>query len=168
MTSINAVSLRRMRPEDALTFADWAQDPAFCREAEWNTSLSRDDHVSFWRVLIENPPTLLLRLSAVMNGELIGYVDLHGEEEHGRELGFTIGDSTRWGLGLGRKAALAGLDYGFNQMGLTEIWAESASANTRSVRILKRIGMDEIEQGAAVNYLGQQSFYRRFKCSSPG
>jgi hypothetical protein len=68
----------------------------------------------------------------------------------------------QWGQGLGTQAALAGLEYGFKQLGLHEIWAEALDANVASVRVLQRIGMTEVEPGGPGVYLGCSTSFRRF------
>ena len=46
-----------------------------------------------------------------------------------------------WGQGYASEAALAGLDFGFSQLGLTEIVSFTSTVNTRSMRVMERIGM---------------------------
>src|SRR5699024_12083965 len=58
--------------------------------------------------MTETPDPTLLRMTAVVDGEVVGYVDLHGDSDDESELGFAIGDSKRWGKGLGMAAAAAG------------------------------------------------------------
>ena len=57
--------------------------------------------------MTESPPADLIRLGAVHHGILVGYVDLHGDEPHRRELGFAIDGRSRWGRGLGHLTAAA-------------------------------------------------------------
>ena len=46
-----------------------------------------------------------------------------------------------WGRGYATEAARAALDYGFEQLGLTEIVALTVPANQRSRRVMERLGM---------------------------
>ena len=46
-----------------------------------------------------------------------------------------------WGKGIASEAAKASLDYGFRKLGLQRIVSFTASANCRSVAVMKRIGM---------------------------
>ena len=98
----------------------------------------------------------------IYEGLLVGYVDLQGDDPHRRELGFAIGERSRWSRGLGRRAGAAGLDYGFDQLGLQEIWAEALDANQRSVRILQRLGLVETCRGDDGVFLDQPTYHRRF------
>ena len=168
LLDVLAVELHPLQPADAHLVASWALDPRFRAAAEW-TERPLAEHVAFQSRLIADPPADLVRLGAFHRGEPIGYVVLQGAEPLRRELGFVIGDSRRWGLGLGRQAARAGLDYAFAAMGLTEVWAEALAANVASVRILQGLGMTELEPGERGTYLGRLSRFRRFAihASSP-
>jgi RimJ/RimL family protein N-acetyltransferase len=46
-----------------------------------------------------------------------------------------------WGHGLAPEAARASLAYGFEQLGLDEIVAMTATPNRRSMRVMEKIGM---------------------------
>jgi RimJ/RimL family protein N-acetyltransferase len=156
------IRLRPLEPPDAVTLARWSLDERFRAAAEWSPGLPLAEHEAFQSRLIAEPPEELLRLGVVHDEELVGYVDLHGAEPARRELGFAIGDSRRWGKGLGRQAAQAGLDHGFTRMALSEIWAEAWATNTASVRILQGLGMTELTPGDQGEYQGEPTYYRRF------
>lgn len=141
--SMVAVTLRPLVPDDAQTIAAWGRDPEFRRAAHWSEQGTHRDRVSRLRALIEDPPSDLLRLGVQHGSLLVGYVDLHGARNDERELGFVVGDRSRWGRGLGFAAASAACAYGFEELRLTSITAEVAAANRRSVEILHRLGMRE-------------------------
>ena len=46
-----------------------------------------------------------------------------------------------WGRGYATEAARTALDYGFGELGLTEIVAVTVPANLRSRRVMERLGM---------------------------
>jgi RimJ/RimL family protein N-acetyltransferase len=50
-----------------------------------------------------------------------------------------------WGQGYATEAANAALAFGFSQLGLTEIVAFTVPANTRSRRVMERLGMTRDE-----------------------
>lgn len=164
--SAKPVVLRPLQLHDADVFAAWGADSEFCREADWTPGLPYTERRRFHQALIQSPPTQLLRLGATHEGLLVGYIDLHGDEPHRRELGFVIGERRRWGKGLGRLAGAAGLDYGFGHLGLQEIWAEALDANQRSVRILERLGLGETGMGEDSVYMEQRTHYRRFSITA--
>ncbi|BDZ64387.1 GNAT family N-acetyltransferase [Agromyces mangrovi Wang et al. 2018] len=160
------LELRPLEAADAETLASWAVDPVFCAHAGWRVRTSPDDAVLWWREAIAAPDPLLIRLLALHDGEAVGYVDLHGDADDARELGFLIGPSARWHRGLGTAAASAGLAHGFRVLGLARIWAEAVQANVHSVRVLRRVGMRETGAGGAEDFLGTSSRYRRFELTS--
>lgn len=160
--SAPGIRLRPLDLDDAPVLAAWAEDRQFCREAEWSLALDQDGYLDFWRRSIELPPADLVRLGVLSGPDLVGYVDLHGAEPGRRELGFVIGVRDRWGQGLGLQAARAARDHAFQVLGVGEVWAEAMDANTRSVRVLRRLGMQETGRGEAGQFLGQPTFYRRF------
>ena len=49
-----------------------------------------------------------------------------------------------WGAGLATEAARACLDHGFQTLGLSEIFSFTALLNTRSERVMQRIGMTKL------------------------
>lgn len=72
-----------MRPlinDDAVIIAGCGADEAFCRAAGWTVGLSHEAHVRFQERLIGHPPPDLVRLAVQADGELVGYLDLQGEE----------------------------------------------------------------------------------------
>src|SRR5690625_7638379 len=60
-------------------------------------------------------------------------------------------------------AAAAGLAYGFDELGLSSIWAEALEANVASVRILQRLGMVDIGRGAEEPFAGVPSVYHQYR-----
>lgn len=159
------LELRPLVASDAETLASWATDPLFCAHAGWKLRSTVEGAIPWWHDAITAPDPLLTRLMAVGSEEPIGYVDLHGDADDVRELGFVVGPSSRWHQGLGTAAARAGLSYGFTTLGLSAIWAEAVEANASSVRILRRMGMTETGAGSAEAFLGAPSRYVRFSLS---
>lgn len=151
-----------MRLTDAEVIAGWAADLQFCRAAGWTLDLPPSEHLWFQRDSVLLPRPDLIRMAAMSQGTLVGYVDLAGRDPHRRELGFLIGPLSSWGHGLGSQAAAAGLAYGFDALGLKEIWAEALDTNVRSVRILHRLGLTETGRGGMSTYLDQDSAYLQF------
>jgi 3-dehydroquinate dehydratase/shikimate dehydrogenase len=51
-----------------------------------------------------------------------------------------------WGKGYAEEAARACLDYGFNKLGLKEIVSFTSVLNTRSMNVMKKIGMKYVKE----------------------
>jgi RimJ/RimL family protein N-acetyltransferase len=160
------IRLRSLSSDDAEVIAAWGTDAGFCRAAGWSVGRPLGEYRAFQRDLVAQPPPDLIRLGAVFDRRLVGYVDLHGTEPGRRELGYVIGERRQWRRGLGRAAAEAGLRFGFATLGLTQIWAEALDANLASVRILQRLGMHETGTGDSGIYLGTSTYYRQFAIGS--
>ncbi|MFK4083587.1 GNAT family N-acetyltransferase [Kribbella sp. NPDC020789] len=150
--------LRPLQPSDIATYADWGADRVFCLHAGWTLDLPRSAHEARWQRIIDDPP--LVRLAAVRDEEVVGYVDLHGTE-----LGYAVGPSTRWGQGLGGVIARMGLEHAFNVLGLEWVDAEAAETNQASLRILQSLGMTETDQRGEDVYLGAPTPTRCFRIS---
>lgn len=75
-------------------------------------------------------------------GEIIGAAGLIPLERKGPEieLGYHL-TPDQWGRGYATEAAIASLDYGFNEAGLRQIVAVYDPANEKSAAVLKRAGM---------------------------
>ena len=73
--------------------------------------------------------------------EVVGLIGLHAwQHDHRRaELGYDMAVS-RWGQGIASEAARAVIDYGFTEMKLHRIQAQTIADNHRSVRLLERLG----------------------------
>jgi len=156
------VFLRQLVLADVAIYARWGLDRRFCEHAGWSVDLPLQAHEAHWQKLIAEPKPNLLRLAAVAGDQVVGYVDFAGDEPGRRELGYVVGPSERWGQGLGGTVARLGLEHGFRQLGLDEIWAEAVDANRASVRILASVGMTETGRGEDEVFLGTPSFYRQF------
>jgi RimJ/RimL family protein N-acetyltransferase len=154
------VFLRPLEPADLPTYVAWGRDRTFCEHAGWTVDRPEAALEAHWRALIERADGR--RRAAVAGHEVVGYVDLAGAGTDRRELGYVVGPSSRWGRGFGGIVARLGLDWGFHELGLEEIWAEAVDANRASVRILASLGMREVGRGEDEEFLGTASYYRRF------
>lgn len=77
------------------------------------------------------------------SNELIGYCGIAVEKidnQDEKEIGYRIAPRF-WDKGLATEAALAVLQYGFNQLKLPYILGIVESANIASVRVLEKLGM---------------------------
>src|SRR5699024_9605401 len=153
----SVIRLSALHPDDAGAIAGRETDPRFVQHQGWSPNLARSPMCEFWHGMAIAPPRELVRLVATLEGEIVGYADLHGADTSERELGYAVGPSARWGQGLGTAVARAGLRHGFDELGLEEIWAEAPPANTASVRILERLGMRRTGTGEEDEFLGERT-----------
>jgi ribosomal-protein-alanine N-acetyltransferase len=55
-------------------------------------------------------------------------------------------DPTFWGKGYGTEVVTAVIDYGFDALGLEEIYAETQKKNVASKKLLEKIGMKVVSE----------------------
>lgn len=157
------IRLRPLRAEDAVVIGGWGSDPVFVAHAGWTPDLPVEEYVRFWREDVIGAGRAEGPMAAVLHGDVVGTLDLHGDGEIERELGYTVGPSSRWGRGLGSAIARAGLELAFGERGLDAVWAEALPPNTASVRILERLGMRATGEGGSEEFLGEPSRYRQYR-----
>ena len=77
-----------------------------------------------------------------VENRLVGYVQLAmiDYRERRAAAGILIGDKAVWGRGIARTALRILLDYAFTVRGLERVYAEVYSFNTRSLRLMERVG----------------------------
>ncbi|HJT81474.1 MAG TPA: GNAT family N-acetyltransferase [Chthoniobacterales bacterium] len=79
-------------------------------------------------------------------GEHIGFCGLKFLPEiNGIDLGFRF-LPVHWGKGLATEAGKACVDYGFNQLGLEEIFGFAEPENHASIRVLQKVGMQFVDE----------------------
>jgi RimJ/RimL family protein N-acetyltransferase len=86
------------------------------------------------------------------SGEIVGSTLLKPLPDSDKvEIGWHLRKSA-WGKGYATEASLATLRYGFEVLGLDEIYAVAYSENSRSLRVAAKIGM---------THIGLQRYYGR-------
>ncbi|WP_030157975.1 GNAT family N-acetyltransferase [Glycomyces sp. NRRL B-16210] len=95
----------------------------------------------FWRVFPNVYEKHAFDVWAVREqGRLIGHAEIKPTEvSGGHELIYALAVSA-WGRGLGTELAQAIVDYGFGELGLTEVHATVAAPNTVSLALLAKLG----------------------------
>ena len=77
----------------------------------------------------------------VLESRVIGLVGLNSNPKmQSAELGYDIARDM-WGRGLALEAATAVCDWGFRDFGLVRVWAWADARNTRSLRVMEKLGM---------------------------
>lgn len=138
--------LREWRESDLAPFADFNADPQVMQFYTHTLNREESDALAekyqrelkargygFWAV------------QAPAEADFIGYVglnywDLEADFSPCIDVGWRLG-SPYWGKGYATEAALAALDYGFETLGFQEIVSMATIGNTRSHRVMERLGM---------------------------
>ena len=79
--------------------------------------------------------------------EFIGTCSYMVEANSCAEIGYDL-SKAHWGQGLMSEAMRAIIEYGFDELGLQKMKADTLSENTRSVNLLERLGfqLDEVRE----------------------
>jgi RimJ/RimL family protein N-acetyltransferase len=78
------------------------------------------------------------------NGVMIGHAEIKPTEESGgHELIYALAHAA-WGRGLGTELAKAICAYGFEKLGLSEVHATIAEANSASLAVMKKLGFEHV------------------------
>lgn len=76
-----------------------------------------------------------------LSGRCVGGINIRVDASRGTaEIGYSIARE-HWGRGLVSEAAMAVMDWAFNEFGLAKITAMADLANTRSSRVMEKLGM---------------------------
>lgn len=144
------VRLRPLRMPDLPVVLEWASDQEFCRANEWSADLP-PERIRRWLQQSMNSETFgLVRLGVELHSTLVGYVDLANLTATSAEFGIAIGDSDRWGQGIGTAAGHALLEHAFNDLELHRIDAVVQATNSRSLRLIARLGFTRSAPGRSL------------------
>lgn len=143
MLETNRLLLRSWREDDADALLTLARDPRVGPAAGWPPHGSVEESAGIIRSVLMVPDSFAIVERATK--ELVGAIALKHEDISEMagideaELGYWIG-ATRWGLGYATEAARAVVAYGFDELGLTSIWAGYYEGNERSRRVQEKLG----------------------------
>jgi RimJ/RimL family protein N-acetyltransferase len=140
------LKLRRWREEDREAFAAINADPEVMEHLpEPLTRAQSDALIERIEMGFEANGFGLWALELRESGELIGFAGLNVPEFEAHftpavEVGWRLARPA-WGNGYATEAGRAALEFGFEQVGLTEIVSFTTVANFRSRAVMERIGM---------------------------
>jgi RimJ/RimL family protein N-acetyltransferase len=138
--------LRQWRATDLEPFAQMNRDPAVMEYFPTLSSREQSDDIVFrTQQLFRERGFGLWALELRDSGAFAGFVGLSVPrfEAHFTpcvEIGWRLARE-HWGQGYATEAALAALDFGFGSSGLAEIVAMTVATNSRSRRVMERLGM---------------------------
>ncbi len=136
--------LRRWRDADREPFAAMNADPAVVEHLQGPMSRERsDDFIDRIEAHWEEHGWGLWAVEVPEVAPFIGYVGLWPADyvQPGMvEVGWRLAHE-HWGHGYATEAARAALEYGFTDVGLTEIVTYTVPQNDRSWRVMERIGL---------------------------
>ncbi|SHE71836.1 Protein N-acetyltransferase, RimJ/RimL family [Kaistia soli DSM 19436] len=84
------------------------------------------------------------RFAIVIDGRMVGLVDIDGVDENKGTLGYWI-DGSAWGRGYASEAAGAVVHFAFGTLGLARLEAGHAFDNETSGRVLRKLGFYNLD-----------------------
>jgi ribosomal-protein-alanine N-acetyltransferase len=99
--------------------------------------------------------------------EVVGTVSLVSITGTETELGYWIGYES-WNKGYCSEAAHALVQYAFDHMGITRVFAEHLSSNPASERVMTNIGMTHIGQSTRVDRKGENAAVENYEMLKKG
>ena len=143
--------LRTWREKDLIEFAHLCADPQVMRY--FPHTLSFDESRQMMKrmdQLIQKQGWGFWALSLKSTGTFIGFTGLHRQESTSKipyapltEVGWRLFPQY-WGFGYATEAAQRALDFDFNTLSLSKIYAFTAKINHPSIRVMKRLGMHDL------------------------
>ncbi|MFG2332490.1 GNAT family N-acetyltransferase [Streptomyces sp. NPDC048604] len=137
--------LRRWRDSDLEPWAAMNADPEVREHlGDLLTREQSDASVARFRSEFDERGYGWWAVEVLATREFIGFAGLDPVDDGmpftGVEVGWRLARSA-WGHGYATEAALAGLAFGFETLGLPEILAVTTATNLRSQAVMRRIGM---------------------------
>ena len=154
---LQTIKLRPLTEDDAEHVLVWSKDDLFCLANGWETNRTTEELKQWWFNCINHPAEDFIRMGVEVNQKLAGYADVAFIKDGTAEFGIAIGDSKLWGKGVGYHSSLAMIRYAAKNLGIHTFDAETHEANTRSQRMLEKIGFKEISRIGGEQYLGTHS-----------
>ena len=135
--------LRELTPADAADVLAFRSDPVV-QQYDESPMTSLDEALTFiddMRAIRPTQTFLGWGIALRESNQVIGVVALWDWDKTKRqaELGYGLAKE-HWGHGLGQEAVRAVLEYGFSSLGLRWAYATTLTANTRSIKMLERLG----------------------------
>ncbi|SEO12527.1 ribosomal-protein-alanine N-acetyltransferase [Amphibacillus marinus] len=142
--------LRDWQEADLPAFTAMNADPEVMRF--FRSCLSDEETRQFYQRIQEefNQESFGLYAAEIkQTGDFIGFIGFHNAAFEADftpcvEIGWRLKEAA-WGKGLATEGAKACLDYGFNQLGLSEVYSFTAAINQPSRRVMEKIGMEYVK-----------------------
>ena len=143
------LELRRLMQDDAPALLEMNTDPDVLRyvgQLDWNLKTAQD-----WISDIEqrfysvDSPYGYWSIFFLGESEFLGWAHLRpsNDDPDDIQLGYRLKRSA-WGHGYATEVSKALLDYGFEQLGLSQVTATTHSENVRSQNVLLKVGMQQV------------------------
>lgn len=138
--------LREFRRDDWESVHEYAVDPEVYHHMPWGPNSEDETRAFIERAIASRHrnPRLHFELAVTVreHGRLIGGAGIRVADEGFRaaDMGYCLRRDA-WAEGFATEAAAGLIGFGFKRLGLHRIWATCDARNTRSARVLEKVGM---------------------------
>jgi len=135
--------LRPLTESDDAAIFDYSKNPNVGQNAGWEPHKSIEETREIMKTVFlgkEGVFGIVLRETGKLFGSIGLVTDSKRENDKARMLGYAIGEDY-WGHGYITEAALAVIEYGFNELKLDLISSYCFPFNERSKRVLEKLGL---------------------------
>ncbi len=164
--------LRRFRAEDARAFAAYRAKADVARFQGWEAGYPLDAAERFVREMATATPGtpggwFQIAIADLVSDELVGDCVVHvpADDPTTAEIGYTLAPEHQ-GRGYAAEAVRALLTYSFERLGVATVGAVTDARNTRSIRLVERLGMRRVAAEPAT-FKGESCVEYTYELSSP-
>ncbi|MEV0271069.1 GNAT family N-acetyltransferase [Hamadaea sp. NPDC050747] len=137
------VVLREPTPADAEQFHAFAAHPLVLPTVDATQVPSVEDVRTFLTELAGQPDAPRRERVIVVHDRVVGSIGLTLEGSSA-EIGYVI-HPDYWGRGVATRAAIEMVRLGFDELGLTRIYAQFSRENPASVRVVEKVGLHQVD-----------------------
>lgn len=145
MFTLDAVTIRPLATADLDLWYSWKYNIELAILAGWTPLLSKTAFQQKFEQRIREPNSEITYFALDYDGQFVGFL-LLAQIDHVEKraaISIFIGQKDLWGRGIGSTALRLLLDYAFTVQGLERITAEVYDFNTRSQRLMERVGFQK-------------------------
>jgi [ribosomal protein S5]-alanine N-acetyltransferase len=142
------VLLRKFEPEDAPSLYRYRNDPDVARGlGGFSSGYSLQAMKDWIERRGQSSEDLVWAIADKESNTCLGHAGLYHIDHRVRtcEFGILIGDSSRWGKGIGREVTCALLTYGFDELNMNRVELSVLASNARAIRLYQSLGF--VEEG---------------------
>lgn len=145
MFTLNTTTIRPLETSDLDTMYDWEQDIELSILAGWTPLLARTAFKQKFEQRINEPKDDMKYFALDHDGQFVGVLQLALIDHYERRavISIVLGAKALWGRGIASTALRLLLDYAFTVHGLERVYAEVWGFNTRSQRLMERVGFQK-------------------------
>lgn len=152
------VNIRPLIIEDAFTSVKWRNDPEVFKYTgnTYDHEITIESELNWIKKVISNPKDY--RCAIIVDGTYVGNIYLTDIENCIGNYHIFIGDKSYWGKGVAKKASILIINYGFKNLGLSEIKLRVRDANQSATYLYKSLGFKTISKKNDVIEMSLTSF----------